>query len=106
MTIAAEDDVGSPEYWRQLNGANRRDRMNQGGDDVARLDRLGVTYTANDNGVHLMIEDKIRVRIDFWPTTGRWQCLSGKRRSRGISGLLDCLNIAHEPVVPFRRADA
>ncbi len=100
-TVSESDDTGSTQWWRDLNTAFRQERFDRADQDIALLKRLGVVYTTNENGDHMMIDDKVHGRIDFWPTTGRWICTPAKRRSRGIASLLDFLSIEHEPIVPL-----
>ncbi len=102
MMVHSADDEGSTQFWNDIHNIKRADRRDRAAQDVELLKRLGVVYSSNDNGVHLMIDDKSRGRVDFWPTTGRWECRSQKKLNRrGISSLLDFLGVEHEPVAAF-----
>ena len=101
MSAALENDDDTAAFWSDLNKVRREERHDRGAQDIDVLKRYGVVYSSNDGDVHLMIDDKVRGRVDFWPTTGRWQCLAGKRKGTGISKLLDYLGIEHEPIAPF-----
>ncbi len=79
----------------------REERHDRAAQDIDLLKRYGVDYSSNDGDVHLMIYDKARGRVDFWPTTGRWRRLDGKRKGTGIDKLLDYLGVEHEPIAPF-----
>jgi len=89
-------DMG--EYWRDLKD-HLKERSAKKRDDntkwsTTHLGNLGIHFESKNNGVHLVIRHNNKV-VDFWPSTGRFICRSGKMDdidSRGINRLVKYLN--------------
>lgn len=53
-----------------------------------RLDKCGVKYTSNNNGVHLVVTHNGHT-VDFWPGTGKWIARNTqKTNGRGVGSLI------------------
>jgi len=89
-------DMG--DYWRDVKGhfKERSKQKRQSNTDwsTQHLTNLGIAFESKNNGVHLVIKHNNKV-VDFWPSTGRFICRSGKMDdydSRGINRLVKYLN--------------
>ena len=78
-------DVGdSFAGWREE--SQRRRARNRDG-SASMLKAAGVSFTAKNNGAHLIVEVDDRT-IDFWPGTGLWIDRATQERKRGVRPLL------------------
>lgn len=60
------------------------------------LDKLGVKYTTNNNGVHLVVAHG-QIQVDFWPGTGKWIARDQKKtEGRGVHGLLKHIGVRRD----------
>jgi len=84
------EDEGSTEFWRAINEGKRERRHERAADAVSCLKDHGIVFRTKDN-VHLIIEDAIMGRVDYWPTTGLWMAAQHKLERCGIEPLLKFL---------------
>lgn len=59
---------------------------------IKMLSDLGIKFDSKNSGIHLVVHSDDYV-IDFFPTTGLWNCRTSKIKGRGILNLLGHLHI-------------
>lgn len=89
-------DMG--DYWRDvkdhLKDRGTKKRADNTKWSTNHLQNLGIEFESKNNSVHLVIKHNGKI-VDFWPSTGRFICRSGKMDdidSRGIERLIKYLN--------------
>lgn len=85
-----QEDLWSAFKDRAEESAERR-AMNRAG-CAEQLKALGIPFTTNNAGVHLMLTHNGQ-RIDYWPGTGKWRVPATGHSRRGIKSLLDFLKV-------------
>lgn len=87
-------DMG--DYWRDvkplLKEQSQKKRASNQENSTAILRALSVKFEQKNNGVHLIVKHNEKV-VDFWPSTGRFICRSGKKDAYGVFNLLNHLGI-------------
>lgn len=70
--------------WREMKQTKRRSNLAY---STGKLVREGLTFTAHNNGIHLVLtkDDKT---IDYWPSTGLWWIRGTRNKRRGIDKLI------------------
>ena len=86
------------DYWRDVKDhfkeRGQQKRASNTEWSTNHLRALGIQFESKNNGVHLVIRHNNKV-VDFWPSTGRFICRSGKMNDydiRGINRLVKYLN--------------
>jgi hypothetical protein len=87
-------DMG--DYWRDvkpfLKEQSKKKRASNQENSTAILRALSLKFEQKNNGVHLIVKHNEKT-VDFWPSTGRFICRSGKKGDYGIFNLLKHLGI-------------
>lgn len=78
-------------------GAYRQERIEKKRRNLEQSTQIlrdrGVSFTAKNNGVHLIIRRGTVPLADFWPSTGKWIMRTGGKKGRGVFNLLNELGI-------------
>jgi hypothetical protein len=59
------------EYFDDLRAVSQDKRRKNREWSAEYLRKLGINFTTNNGGVHLMISQQETI-VDFWPGTGKW----------------------------------
>ncbi len=85
------------DYWRDVKGylkeKSQQKRASNTEWSTNRLQELGIIFESKNDGVHLVVRHNGKV-VDFWPSTGRFICRSGKMDdydTRGVNRLIKYL---------------
>lgn len=70
--------------WRGMKQSKRRDNKCK---STTLLQENGINFESKNEGIHLIIENK----IDFWPSTGLWIVRGQSKKKRGVFRLLKYL---------------
>lgn len=87
-------DMG--EYWRDVKpflkerARQKREKNKESSTEI--LIKHGVAFESKNEGIHLIVRHASKI-VDFWPSTGRFICRSGKRDDHGVFNLLKYLKV-------------
>lgn len=91
--MSKDDDIGSTEYWRDINSVKKEIRAANRENAPVILTANGVSFSVHNGGAHLIVSHGGQT-FDFWPGTGKW---IGRARpkytGRGIFKLLGRLGV-------------
>lgn len=54
----------------------------------------GIDFISRNNGAHLIVDHPdTGIKIDFWPSTGKWRSRDSKQSRRGVFNMLRFMNV-------------
>lgn len=75
--------------FRAYNESRREKKRRNLEQNTQILRDRGVSFTAKNNGVHLIIRRGTVPLADFWPSTGKWIMRISRKKGRGVFNLLN-----------------
>ena len=85
-------DMG--DAFREMNKVTKEKRRSNLKSSTKVLEESGVTFKSNNGGVHLVVTGR-DVKIDFWPSTGKFRTRDGYT-GRGVYNMLRHCDVKEE----------
>lgn len=71
--MPSNDDDDWKDFGEVMRNARQQRHANWKAENTALIEASGIPFTVTNNGEALVIRERGRPRIDFYPSTGRWR---------------------------------